>query len=106
MLQLWLCTTFLLSSGNHHVVGKSYDWDMGQGLVMINKRGVVKQGLPAPTTGTPPKWKSKYASITFNQYGREIPNGGMNEKGLVVEIMWLDSSVYPQADARPPIDGL
>src|SRR5262249_39579416 len=52
------------------------------------------------------RWKSKYASITFNQYGREIPNGGMNEKGLVLEIMWLDSSVYPPPDTRPAIDGL
>ena len=106
MLHLWLCTTFLLSSGNHHVVGKSYDWDMGQGLVIVNKRGVAKQAMPTPTGGPAPKWKSKYASITFNQYGREIPNGGMNEKGLVIEIMWLDSSVYPPPDARPAIDGL
>jgi choloylglycine hydrolase len=28
-------------------------------------------------------WISKYGSITFNQYGREFPTGGMNEKGLV-----------------------
>lgn len=24
----------------------------------------------------------------------------MNEKGLVVEVMWLDETIYPQADAR------
>ena len=106
MLKLFLCTTFLLSSGGRHVVGKSYDWDMSQGLVFVNKRGVQKQGLPSPTGGSVPQWKSKYASLTFNQYGREIPNGGMNEKGLVIEIMWLDSSVYPPADQRPSIDGL
>lgn len=32
--------------------------------------------------------------------------GGMNEAGLVIELMWLDETVYPQADARPAIDVL
>ena len=40
------CTTFLLERGAARVVGKSYDWHMGQGLVMVNKRGVAKQSLP------------------------------------------------------------
>ena len=40
------CTTFLLERGADRVVGKSYDWHMGQGLVMVNKRGVAKQSLP------------------------------------------------------------
>jgi choloylglycine hydrolase len=26
-------------------------------------------------------WTSRYGSITFNQYGREFPSGGINEKG-------------------------
>ncbi|HYC28047.1 MAG TPA: linear amide C-N hydrolase, partial [Chitinophagaceae bacterium] len=38
-----------------------------------------------------------------NQYGKEFPTGGMNEKGLVVELMWLDETVYPKEDKRPAI---
>jgi penicillin V acylase-like amidase (Ntn superfamily) len=46
---------------------------------------------------------SKYGSITFNQYGKEFPTGGMNEKGLVVELMWLDETRYPNPDQRPAV---
>jgi choloylglycine hydrolase len=51
-------------------------------------------------------WVSKYGSISFNQYGKEFPTGGMNEKGLVVELMWLDGTVYPYADQRPAVGTL
>lgn len=32
--------------------------------------------------------------------------GGMNEVGLVVEVMWLEGSEYPSPDARPEISEL
>jgi choloylglycine hydrolase len=104
MSALFLCTTFLLSHGGEVVVGKSYDWNMSQGFVIVNPKGVKKQALPM--TPNPARWLSKHASVTFNQYGRELPNGGMNDAGLVVEVMWLDSSVYPQPDARPTVTEL
>jgi Penicillin V acylase and related amidases len=46
----------------------------------------------------PIEWISKYGSITFNQSGREFPHGGINEKGLVIEQMWLDEAAYPEMD--------
>lgn len=100
------CTTFLVSRGDELAVGKSYDWHQGQGLAFVNKRGVAKQSLPLRREDPPAKWVSRHASLTFNQYGRELPNGGMNDAGLVVEVMWLDSSRYPPADARPAINEL
>jgi len=103
------CTTFLLSAGRDSaevLVGKSYDWSMGQGLVFVNKRGVSKQALTLRSEDKPARWISKFASLTFNQYGREFPSGGMNEAGLVVEIMWLDSSVFPAPDDRPSMTEL
>jgi choloylglycine hydrolase len=106
LVSLILCTTFLLERDGERVVGKSYDWHMGQGLVVVNKRGVVKTALPMHKSDSPARWTSKYSSVTFNQYGREMPNGGMNEAGLVVEVMWLDSSVYPPPDARPTVTEL
>jgi choloylglycine hydrolase len=45
-------------------------------------------------------WTSRYGSVTFNQYGREFPSGGINERGLVVELMWLDATEYPAEDDR------
>jgi len=100
------CTTFMLERGGERVVGKSYDWHMGQGLVIVNKRGVAKQSLPAKPGDKPARWLSRHASVTFNQYGREFPAGGMNDAGLVVEIMWLDSSDYEKADSRPTLNEL
>jgi hypothetical protein len=96
----------MLERGGERVIGKSYDWHMGQGLVIVNKRGVAKQSLPAKPGDRPAKWVSGHASVTFNQYGRELPTGGMNDAGLVVEIMWLDSSQYEPADTRPTLNEL
>jgi choloylglycine hydrolase len=100
------CTTFLLSEGKEVRVGKSYDWNLSQGLVPWNKRGVKKRAIVLKPTDRPAEWVSRYASLTFNQYGREFPNGGLNEAGLVVEIMWLDSSAYPAPDNRPAVGEL
>jgi choloylglycine hydrolase len=100
------CTTFMLSSDDSRVVGKCYDWHMGQGLVLINKRGVEKRALPMRPDDRPAAWRSEHASVTFNQYGRELPNGGMNDAGLVVEVMWLDATVLPPPDARPTVNEL
>jgi choloylglycine hydrolase len=87
------CTTFAMVRGSEVVVGKSYDFKIGHGLLMVNKRGVAKQALlPPGAEGRPARWIAKHGSITFNQIGRELPAGGMNERGLVVEVMWLTTT--------------
>jgi penicillin V acylase-like amidase (Ntn superfamily) len=99
------CTTFLLHRGNELVFGRNYDWVTGNGFVCTNQRGLQKKSA-VRADGKPLEWTSKYGSITFNQYGKEFPTGGMNEKGLVVELMWLEESRYAIADNRPAIDVL
>ena len=100
------CTTFLLDKGGSPVVGKSYDWGNDLGLVITNPRGLQKQALHLVPGARAHSWVAKFGSVTFNQYGREMPNGGMNEAGLVVEIMWLHESRYPAADSRPALNEL
>jgi choloylglycine hydrolase len=100
------CTTFELEGAGGPVVGKCYDWHMGQGLVVVNKRGVAKRAITLDPRDRPAEWRSKYASLTFDQYGVELPNGGMNEAGLVVEIMWLDSTQLEPPDTRPVVNEL
>jgi choloylglycine hydrolase len=51
----------------------------------------------------PAEWTSRYGSVTFNQYGRDFPMGGMNEAGLVVENLWLEGTEYPGVDERPAL---
>lgn len=102
------CTTVQLGEGakTPTLVGKSYDWANGLGMVVHNKRGVAKRSAPARPGDLPATWVSKYASLTFNQYGHEMPNGGMNEAGLVVEIMWLSGSEHEPPDGRPALNEL
>jgi penicillin V acylase-like amidase (Ntn superfamily) len=99
--QALACTTFCLIGKGEVLFGRNYDWMIGDALIFVNKRGVAKTASVGDSTN-PAKWVSKYGSVTFNQYGRENPTGGMNEAGLVVEQMWLDESSYPN-DSRPSI---
>jgi choloylglycine hydrolase len=96
------CTTFCFGDKSQIVFGRNYDWDIGNGMLMINKRGMSKTAM-LQDDEKPAKWISKYGSLTFNQYGREFPTGGMNEKGLVVELMMLNESEYPEQDRRPVV---
>jgi choloylglycine hydrolase len=97
------CTTFCLKNKGEVLFGKNYDWMIGDGMIFVNKRGVSKM---SGAEKNPARWNSKYGSITFNQYGREAPSGGMNEAGLVIELMWLDDTRYPQPDNRAEVDVL
>lgn len=99
------CTTFFINKNGQLVFGRNYDWITGNGIVCTNQRGLSKTSAKTKDGGTI-SWVSKYGSITFNQYGKEFPTGGMNEKGLVVELMWLDGTKYPAADNRPAVDVL
>ncbi|HVG42417.1 MAG TPA: linear amide C-N hydrolase, partial [Chitinophagaceae bacterium] len=99
------CTTFFLQKQGQMVFGRNYDWVTATGLVNTNLRGLAKSSLPIGG-GSILRWTSKYGSVTFNQYGKEFPNGGMNEQGLVVELMWLSDSRYPAADNRPALSVL
>jgi choloylglycine hydrolase len=99
---IFACTTFCINKNGHIVFGRNYDWITGGGIVNTNQRGLFKTSMNTGDNGTV-SWISKYGSITFNQYGKEFPTGGMNEKGLVVELMWLDGTVYPAADKRPAV---
>jgi choloylglycine hydrolase len=74
-------------------------------MLVVNQKGLAKVST-ADAGGNPARWTSRYGSVTFNQYGRGFPMGGMNEAGLVIELMWLEGSVYPEADERATLDNL
>ena len=94
------CTTFCLEGKDGLVFGRNYDWGFGVGIVVVNKRCLSKTAF-VNSRDEPAKWVSRYGSITFNQYGRELPMGGINEAGLVVEQMLLSDTRYPDQDERP-----
>lgn len=64
-------------------MAKNLDWSIDLGYVLINNPGEQKNALQG--SGKTIKWVSRYTSITFNQFGKEFPLGGMNSMGLVME---------------------
>jgi hypothetical protein len=101
------CTAFLLKNDTSIWVGKSYDWwrGYGHGALYTNHRGLQKTALVIDKENLPARWVSRYGSITFTQFGREFPVGGMNEKGLVVENLQLQEAKYStQNDERMTVN--
>ena len=96
---IYPCTTFIFRFGNHLYFGRNLDWISGTGLIMTNQKNLEKVAL-MDSSEKPVKWISKYGSITFNQVGKDLPYGGINEAGLVVEHMTLEKTIYPSKDNR------
>lgn len=87
------------------ILAKNHDWKVGHGYIFKNIRGQHKFAY-GWSGNNPAFWTSKYGSITFNQFGKEFPSGGINEKGLVVEKLFLPNSVYPNIKDSPTISDL
>jgi len=98
------CTTFVIKTENELVFGRNLDWLSDIGIIAVNKRNVNKTSLVFPPE-KPIDWTSKYGSVSFNQYGVEFPFGGINEKGLVIEIM-LAPAQYEKYDRRKAVNEL
>lgn len=90
----WACSAFFFN-GENKILAKNFDWGFGQGYLIKNIRGQQKfaYGFRGENVA---KWISKFGSVTFNQIGKEFPYGGMNEKGLVIEQLWLSNSEYQE----------
>ncbi|MBI9037104.1 MAG: linear amide C-N hydrolase [Bacteroidales bacterium] len=98
------CTTFSLIENQRNIFGRNLDTDAEFGYIFINKRNMSKVSyFDSTSTEYAATWISKYGSITFNQISCDIPHGGMNEKGLVVEHMYYGNSNYPPVDERPAV---
>ena len=90
---IYPCSAIVLKNENQILLAKNFDWTYHDGIIIKNLRSISKTAYYTHQ-GEPAQWTSKYGSITFNQNGKEMPYGGMNEKGLVVEMLWLDLTKY------------
>jgi penicillin V acylase-like amidase (Ntn superfamily) len=98
------CTTFVLKNDSSLLFGRNLDWVSEGGIIVVNKRGIEKKALISPPE-KPARWISKYGSVTFNQFGKEFPFGGINEKGLVVELMLVNGN-YPPLKGKYAVNEL
>jgi len=102
------CSTFMLKGKDCHLYG--HNLDSGSpvpGLVVINKRNITKESRTWKELTAGEKddsisfqWTSKFGSVTFNPFGREFPDGGMNEAGLLVQEMSLSDTEFPARQGK------
>lgn len=90
---LYPCSAIVLKNGKQVMLAKNFDWTYRDGMIIKNLRNATKTAY-FTHAGRPAQWTSKYGSITFNQNGKEMPYGGMNEKGLTIEMLWLSLAQY------------
>ena len=105
------CSTFMLSEDSillvgHNLDGPQWRWRQEPGSVFINKKNTYKRSVSGYELGALEKqqiieWISEYGSVTFNGFGREFPDGGMNEAGLVINEMGYGYKDYSYNDSLP-----
>lgn len=77
------------------ITARSMDWkDEIPGNIWLFPRGLERHGAAGPNSVT---WKSKYGSVITSSFDFASVDG-MNEKGLVGNLLWLVESTYPEFD--------
>lgn len=96
------CTRVVYVGDNGEVItGRTLDWKemIGTNLYVM-PRGMEREGYDESNTI---KWKSKYGSVVSVGYDVGV-NEGMNEMGLVCNLLYLPGTVYSRPnDTRPYI---
>ncbi|MGH8054916.1 MAG: linear amide C-N hydrolase [Stenotrophomonas sp.] len=94
------CTRFVYhGAGNDVFTGRSMDYkiDTGTHLWMF-PRGMQRTGEVGPESLT---WTSRYGSVIASAYDIATTDG-MNETGLVANLLWLAESEYPDRNSGKP----
>lgn len=85
------------------VTGRTMDWNEDpQSNIYFFPRGMVRRG---GLTDNSVKWTSSYGSVVTAGYDIGVCDG-MNEKGLVANLLFLAESDYHRPDDRRPVMGL
>jgi penicillin V acylase-like amidase (Ntn superfamily) len=94
------CTraVYLGTDGNV-ITARSMDWSVDVGTnLWIFPRGMSRNGEAGPHSL---HWDAKYGSVIATGYDVSTTDG-MNEKGLVANLLWLVESEYPPQDSAKP----
>ncbi|MBN9017202.1 MAG: linear amide C-N hydrolase [Rhizobiales bacterium] len=89
-----------LGSDDVVITGRSMDWaeDMHTNLWVFPK-GIERDGAAGANT---PKWTSKYGSLIASGYDVGTADG-MNEAGLVANLLYLAESDYGTTEGKPAL---
>jgi choloylglycine hydrolase len=98
------CTRLVYQGPNGTVItARSMDWKTEiSGNQWVFPAGMVRNGEVGPASV---EWKSKYGSLIMSSWDIASTDG-MNEKGLVANLLWLVESEYPEFSPTGPKKGL
>lgn len=94
------CTRLVhIGADNQIITARSMDWktDVATNL-WVFPRGMKRSGEAGPNSI---QWTSKYGSVIASGYDISTTDG-MNEAGLVANVLWLVESSYPKYDGKSP----
>lgn len=84
---------------NTILTARSMDWKEDiMSNIWVFPRGMERDGEVGPNSL---RWTSKYGSVITSAYDMSSTDG-MNEKGLVANLLWLAESEYTQWDQKKP----
>ena len=92
------CSRITFVGQNGEVLtGRTMDWSVDDDVTLrVMARNVVRKSV-SPVN--PLEWTSKYGNVIVVSFGQSL-NSGMNEKGLVVDSLWLSDSNYGKPEAN------
>lgn len=109
-----ICLGFLISTGSplnactravylgpeaHVLTGRNMDWKMPMvSNLWVFPRGMAREGAAGDRSVT---WTSRYGSLAVSGYDVSTADG-MNEEGLVVNLLWEVEATYPEDDGITP----
>ncbi len=84
---------------DRYLTGRTFDWraEMTSNL-WIFPRGMERHGAAGPRSV---EWTSRYGSLIVSGYDISTVDG-MNEAGLVTNLLWQVDADYPQDDGQTP----
>ncbi len=102
------CATILINTNDTIMVGHNLDdYIEVPGAIYINKRGVKKENIgwtdftclcAKKEKNERIQWISKYGSVTYNTWGKDFIDGGMNEEGLYIGEMTLMGTTWIKSE--------
>lgn len=102
--EAWACTRVVYKGPNGNIItARSMDWkdDIAANL-WVFPRGLERSGEVGPQSI---KWKSKYGSVIASAWDIATTDG-LNEKGLVANVLWLVESEYAKFNPTGTKQGL
>ncbi len=94
-----MCTRGVFIGDNNTVITlRSMDWrnDIGSNI-WVMPRGIERAGAAGPESIV---WTSKYGSVITSAFDAATADG-LNERGLVANLLYLSESIYPQSPPEP-----